>query len=44
MHSNAINNGIASSNANFPVHVKVNDHVNAIDNDRVNIIVNVYPL
>ena len=32
---NAINNGIASSNANSPIHVKVNDLAKAIDNDRV---------
>jgi hypothetical protein len=44
MHSNAINNGIVSSNAKSPVHVKVNDLGNAIDNDRINRIVKVYPL
>ena len=40
---NAINNGIASSKANSPVHVEVSDLGKAIDNDRVNIIVKVYP-
>jgi hypothetical protein len=30
MYRNAINNGIASSNSNSPVHVKVNDLANAI--------------
>ena len=41
---NAINNGIASSKANSPVHVEVNDLAKAIDKDRVNRIVKVYPL
>ena len=41
---NTINNDIASSKANSPVHVEVNDLANAIDNDRVNRIVTVYPL
>jgi hypothetical protein len=44
LHSNAINNGIASRNANSPIHVKVNDLATSIDNDRVNRIVKVYPL
>ena len=41
---NAINNSIASSKANSPVHVEVNDLAKAIDKDRVNIIVKLYPL
>jgi hypothetical protein len=39
---NAINNFIARSKADSPVHVKVNDLANAIDNDRVNRIVKVH--
>ena len=42
--ANAINNCIARSKADSPVHVKVNDLANAIDNDRVNRIVKVHPL
>ena len=41
---NAINNSIASSKANSPVHVEVNDLAKAIDKDKVNRIVKVYPL
>ena len=41
---NAINNFITRSKADSPVHVKVNDLANAIDNDRVNRIVKVHPL
>ena len=41
---NAINNGIASSKANLPVHFKVNDLANAIDNNRVNWIITVQPM
>ena len=41
---NAINIFIARSKAESPVHVKVNDLANAIDNDRVNRIVKVHPL
>ena len=33
---NALNNFIARSKADSPVHVEVNDLANAIDNDRVN--------
>ena len=41
---NAINNFIARNKTDSPVHVKVNDLANAIDNDRVNRIVKVHPL
>ena len=41
---NAINNGIARSKANSPVHVKVNDLAKTIDKDRVNRIVKLYPV
>ena len=41
---NALNNFIARSKADAPVHIKVNDLANTIDNDRVNIIVKVHPL
>ena len=41
---NAINNFIARSKADSPVHVEVNDLANAIDNDRVNRIFKVHPL
>ena len=41
---NAINNFIARSKADSPVHVEVNDLPNAIENDRVNRIVNVHPM
>jgi hypothetical protein len=40
----AINNSIASSKGNSPVHVEVNDLAKAIDKDRVNRIVRLYPL
>ena len=36
---NALNNSIASSKGNSPVHVEVNDLAKAIDKDRVNRIV-----
>ena len=42
--ANAINNFIARSKADSPVHVEVNDLANAIDNDRVNRIVKVHTL
>jgi hypothetical protein len=42
--ANAINNSIASSKGNSPVHVEVNYLAKAIHKDRVNIIVKVYPL
>ena len=41
---NAINNGIAISKANSPVHVKFNDLAKTIDKDRVSRIVKLYPL
>ena len=41
---NVINNSIASSKGNSPVHVEVNDLAKTIDKDRVNRIVKSYPL
>ena len=41
---NTINNCIDSSEANSPLHVKVNDLANAIDKESVNRIVKVYPM
>ena len=41
---NTINNCKDSSEANSPLHVKVNDLANAIDKESVNGIVKIYPM
>ena len=41
---NTINNCIDSSEANSPLHVKVNYLANALDKESVNRIVKVYPM